>query len=115
MICPVYSPKAITYTTSYASCDSYLSPLSRRQIALGRADKKRLVSPFLKYVDTKRFFKLLNYWKEKRNESSNWEAGIRTPIGGSRVRSLTVRRPPKGFGHIMNREWICQQPISLDA
>jgi hypothetical protein len=23
-----------------------------------------------------------------------WEAGIRTPIGGSRVRSLTVRRPP---------------------
>src|ERR1700752_3233857 len=24
-----------------------------------------------------------------------WEAGIRTPIGGSRVRSLTVRRPPK--------------------
>jgi integrase len=25
-----------------------------------------------------------------------WEAGIRTPIGGSRVRSLTVRRPPSG-------------------
>ena len=23
-----------------------------------------------------------------------WEAGIRTPIGGFRVRSLTVRRPP---------------------
>src|SRR5262249_46988616 len=31
-----------------------------------------------------------------RNSSRTfgWEAGIRTPIGGSRVRSLTVRRPP---------------------
>ena len=28
--------------------------------------------------------------------SFGWEAGIRTPIGGSRVRSLTVRRPPNG-------------------
>ncbi len=27
-------------------------------------------------------------------EKCNWEAGIRTPIGGSRVRSPTVRRPP---------------------
>ena len=27
-------------------------------------------------------------------EDCGWEAGIRTPIGGSRVRSLTVRRPP---------------------
>ena len=27
-----------------------------------------------------------------------WEAGIRTPIGGSRVRSLTVRRPPNPVG-----------------
>ena len=25
----------------------------------------------------------------------DWEAGSRTPIGGSRVRSLTIRRPPK--------------------
>src|SRR5215471_10630750 len=29
-----------------------------------------------------------------------WEAGIRTPIGGSRVRSLTVRRPPNARSRI---------------
>ena len=35
-------------------------------------------------------------------DSFGWEAGIRTPIGGSRVRSLTVRRPPNRKSNLRN-------------
>jgi len=47
-------------------------------------------------VDTKRFLTLVNYWKEKRNKNKNWEAGIRTPIGGSRERLDGAREEEKG-------------------
>src|SRR5689334_9030648 len=33
-------------------------------------------------------------WLGRVSFSGGWEAGIRTPIRGSRGRSLTVRRPP---------------------
>jgi hypothetical protein len=44
-------------------------------------------------------------------EIVGWEAGIRTPIGGSRVRSLTVRRPPKPEFQFTCRRFACQQAI----
>ena len=40
-------------------------------------------------------------------EKVGWEAGIRTPIGGSRVRSLTVRRPPNRLAEGLRRSAPC--------
>jgi hypothetical protein len=74
----------------------------------GREKEKTLGVHFLNFVDTKRFFDLVSCWYGKRKKIKSWEAGIRTPIGGSRVRSLTVRRPPRRLGHIMNRADVCQ-------
>jgi hypothetical protein len=56
--------------------------------SLGRA-KKTLGAHFLNFVDTKRFLKLVNCWNGQRNKNYNWEAGSRTPIGGSRVLKIS--------------------------
>jgi hypothetical protein len=53
----------------------------------GRAEMKTLGVHFFNFADTKRFSDLVSCCYENRKKVKSWEAGIRTPIGGSRVRS----------------------------
>ncbi len=85
--------------TPLAKIDARLITISRllTQIQETVAEEPNLETlgvHFLKKADTKRFLDHLTYCVVRDLEEESWEAGIRTPIGGSRVRSLTVRRPP---------------------
>ena len=47
----------------------------------------------------------------RRRENIGWEAGIRTPIGRSRVCSPTVGRPPSLCNYVPSPGEVCQPKI----